>query len=211
MYKITFVSTVHKENGRCNADELCSIIEKVSPEVIFLEALKETYSEYQKGLFSSFGVYHKKLEISAIQKYYLNNSVEYIPVLSEGLSDAFNKKYEIVCQYREMQELLDNFNLLASEYGFKFLNSNESVNLQQQMRQLESQLINNNELEQSVILDIDEYENSMMSKIYLYSKNNHFDSAIFMCGVAHRKSIIEKIEKFNEQEQINLNWIVYGN
>lgn len=209
MHKITFISTIHKESGKCNADELCKIIGKVSPEVIFLEALDETYSKYQKDLFSSFNIYHKKLEISALQKYGLNNSFEYIHTLDKGLSDAFENKSRIVCQNNKMQELLDEFDSLASEYGFKFLNSNISINLQEQMRQLESQLINITGLEQAVISDIDEYENSMISKIYSYSKINHFNSAIFMCGVAHRKSIIEKMEKFNEQEQINLNWIVY--
>ena len=41
--------------------------------------------------------------------------------------------------------------------------------------------------------DIDAYENSMIRNIYSYWNNNHFSSAIFMCGAAYRKSIIEKI------------------
>jgi len=41
MPNITLISTVHKEIGKCNADELCEIIEKISPEVIFLEALEK--------------------------------------------------------------------------------------------------------------------------------------------------------------------------
>jgi hypothetical protein len=31
-----------------------------------------------------------------------------------------------------------------------------------------------------------------------------------MCGVAHRKSIIEKIERFEAQEEIDLSWIIFG-
>jgi len=211
MYKITFVSTVHEENGKCNTDELYKILEKVNPEVIFLEALDDTYSNYEKMVFSSFGVYHRKLEIRAIQKFCLNNSCEYIPVLDNGLSDSFERKYDKVCQYREIQELIDNFNFLASEYGFNFLNSIESINHQDQMRILESKLSINPELELDFNLDIDEYENSMMRNIYSYCKNNKFNSAIFMCGVAHRKSIIEKIEKFSAHEHVNINWVVYEN
>lgn len=208
MHEITFVSTVHKANGNCNADELCVIIETVNPEVVFLEAIDETYSEYQKHLFSNFEIYHEKLEIISIQKYSLKNSFKYIPVLENTLSDAFDKKYELVCQFREFQKLLDNFNSFASELGFKFLNSPESIKLQEQMRQLESKLINN-ELEQTVNSDINKDENSMMDKIYSYTRKKSFNSAIFMCGVAHRKAIIEKINKYNAQEQLRINWTVY--
>lgn len=79
------------------------------------------------------------------------------------------------------------------------------------MRILESKLSTNPETEQDFYLDIDEYENSMMRNIYSYCNNNQFSSAIFMCGVAHRKSIIEKIEKFNAREQVKINWVVYEN
>lgn len=50
---------MHKEIGKCNTDELTNIIEKISPEVIFLEALDGSYSKYDKMIFSAFGVYHK--------------------------------------------------------------------------------------------------------------------------------------------------------
>lgn len=209
MQNITFISTVHKNIGKCNAEELYKIVEKLGPEVIFLEALNDTYSMYEKYLFSSFGVYHKKLEIEAIQKYSLTNSFEYIPVLSSGLSDAFDRKYKVVCEYKELQQLINHFNSLAEKNGFKFLNSIESVSFQENMRVLESNLINNIKEENTVNADTDEYENEMFRNIYSYCKNNDFNSAIFMCGAAHRKSIIEKITKFKVQGGENPNWIVF--
>lgn len=211
MHNITFISTIHKEIGKCNAEELYKIIKKISPEVIFLEAVAETYSEYENYLFSTYGVYHKKLEISAIQKYNHNTSFEYVPVCEIGLSDAFHSKIEIVCQNRELQKLIDNFNYLAAENGFDFLNSLDCINLQEEMRVLETQILKNEEMDQAVKADIDAYENPMIRNIYSYCNNNHFSSAIFMCGAAHRKSIIEKIDKLKTQEQVNLNWIVYEN
>ena len=211
MHNITFVSTIHKEIGNCNAEELYKIIEKLSPEVIFLEAVDETYSEYENHLFSTYGVSHRKLEISAIQKYSLNTSFEYVPVCENGLSDAFHCKIKIVCQNREIQQLIDNFNLLAAKHGFKFLNSLECINLQEEMRELESRILNNIDLDKIVKEDIDAYENPMIRNIYSYCNNHHFSSAIFMCGVAHRKSIIEKIEKYNTEEEINLSWTVFEN
>jgi hypothetical protein len=209
MHHITFISTIHKEIGNCSAEELYKIIEKLSPEVIFLEAIDETYSGYENYLFSTYGVYHKKLELAAIQKYNLSTSFEYVPVCENGLSDAFDRKNKIVCENREMQQLIDNYNFLAEKYGFKFLNSLESINLQEEMRVLETRILNNTELDEMVKADIEAYENPMIRNIYSYCNNNHFSSAIFMCGVAHRKSIIEKIEKSKTAEQVNLTWTIF--
>ncbi|MDP1726819.1 MAG: hypothetical protein Q8M15_08545 [Bacteroidota bacterium] len=210
MHTIIFISTVHKATGKCSAEELCKIINELSPEVIFLEALHDTYTEYQKLTFKSFGVYHKKLEISAIQRYSLIKPFKYVPVLDKGLSDSFEKKYNLVCENSELQKLNDRYNSLAEMYGFEFLNGVESIKLQEEMRAPESHLLNGHVLDKEAKDDINTYEDSMIRNIYLYCKNNHFNSAIYKCGVAHRKSIIEKIGKHNGQEQIKLNWIVFG-
>jgi hypothetical protein len=209
MHNIILISTVHKETGNCNADELCKIIEKLSPNVVFLEALDETYSKYEKSLFHSFGIYHEKLEISAIQKCTLNIPFKYVPVLDIGLSDAFERKYNTVCENSEFQKLIDKFNSLASENGFKFLNSVESIKLQEEMRILENRLLNSSDVSKAFDEDIDAYENAMIRNIYSYCKSNHFDMAIFLCGVAHRKSIIEKTEKYSAREEVDLNWIKF--
>jgi len=210
MHNITLISTVHKERAKCNADALFEIIEKISPEVIFLEALKETYSSYDKMRFAKFGIFHEKMEIRAIQKYGVNTSFKYIPVLDKGLSDSFEKKYGMVCEKREIQNLIDHFDSLAAEHGFKFLNSIESIKLQDEIRMLEGRLLNDLEISKVANEDIDAYENSMIRNIYSYCKTNKFNTAIFMCGVAHRKSIIDKIEKYKAQEEIDLSWTIFG-
>lgn len=209
MHHITFISTIHKEIGKCNAEELYKIIDKLRPEVIFLEAITETYSAYEKFLFSTYGVYHNKLEIAAIQKYSYNTSFQYVPVCENGLSDAFQKKIKLVCQNINLQKLIDNFNYLASANGFEFLNSLDCINLQEEMRVLESRILSNSEMDKKVKADIEAYEIPMIQNIYSFSNNNHFSSAIFMCGAAHRKSIIEKIEKSKTEEQLNLTWNIY--
>lgn len=162
-------------------------------------------------MFSTYGVNHKKLEISAIQKYSSNTSFEYVPVCENTLSDAFHRKIKIVCQNRELQKLIDNFNYLAAGHGFRFLNSFEAMSLQEEMRLLESQILNDSDLDKIVKTDIDAYENPMIRNIYSYCNNNHFSSAIFMCGAAHRKSIIEKIEKTKTEEQGKVGWTIFEN
>ena len=208
MYEITFISTIHKEIGKCNADELCNIIKRIDPEVIFLEALCDTYTDYQKLLFQSFEVYHAKAEIKAIQNYSKQKDFEYVPVLENGLSEKFDFKYNTVCENPEFQILINNLNSMASEQGFQFLNSDECIRLHDEMRLIENEILNDNNLIKAVNEDIDRCENSMIKNIYSYCRNNQFDKAIFMCGSAHRKSIIEKVKTINTQEEIKLNWLL---
>jgi hypothetical protein len=91
--------------------------------------------------------------------------------------------------------MLDEFNSLASEQGFQFLNSDKSIVLQEKMRKFELSLLNDNELNEAVNEDIDSYENTMIRTIHSYCRESQFDRAVFLCGVAHRHSIIKKIER----------------
>lgn len=208
---ITFISTVHKEIGKCSADELCKILEGITPEVVFLEALDDTYSKYQQDTFSNFGVFHEQLEIRAIQKYSSISQFEYVPVLGKGLTNSFEEKFNLVCQNIHFQKMIDNFNSLAFMKGFDFLNSEESIKLHEEMRIYGDGILMDSELNQTFNNDIDKYENSMMSNIYSFCKTTKFNNAVFMCGVAHRQSIINKIESFKGKGSSDIGWDIYGN
>ena len=54
-------------------------------------------------------------------------------------------------------------------------------------------------------------ENEIIKNIYNYSIENQYLQALVLIGSAHRKSIVEKIEKYKRQENIKLNWTFYGN
>lgn len=210
MLSITFISTIHKKIGKCNADELCKILEKINPDVVFLEALEDTYSEYQQYTFSNFEVFHEKLEIRALQKYSFISQFEYVPVLVEGLADSFEKKFNLVCQNIHFQKMLDNYNSLASIKGFDFLNSEESIRLHEEMCKYGDSILRDNELIQTFNNDIDKYENSMMTSIYSFCMNTKFKNAVFMCGVAHRQSLIDKIETYKSKKDLDISWKIYG-
>ncbi|MGE4346867.1 MAG: hypothetical protein AB7D46_05575 [Flavobacteriaceae bacterium] len=210
MYNITLISTVHKEIGKCNSDELYKIFESINPDVIFLEAFEENYSEYDKMLFSQFGVYKERLELKTIQTYSQNHTFEYVPVLDIGLSDEFETKIKIVSENNDCQRLLDNYTLLEMDGGFQFLNSKKSIVLQEEMREFENRIIDNETMRQKVNASIDAYENSMLRNIYSLCKEKSFNTAIFMCGAAHRKTIIEKIGEYEKKTEIKLNWTLYN-
>lgn len=210
MNSITFISTVHDEMGECSSDELCKILEVINPEVIFIEALEETYSEYQKNTFFNFGVFHKKLEIRAIQKYSLKYQFEYVPVLEKGLSTSFDQKFNSISHNTQFQTMLDNYNSLAGIKGFDFLNSEESINQQEEMRNFGDIIFANKDLIQAFNDDLDKYENSMINNIDLYCKNNKFKKAVFMCGVGHRQSIINKIDTYKSNTKSDYSWEIYG-
>ena len=210
MCNITLISTIHKENGKCNSNELLKIIEKICPDVIFLEAFESNYTNYDHFLCSSYGIFNKRLEIEAMQKYNQINSFYYVPVLDTELSDDFDKRLILVSEHSTCQKLIDNYHSLEMEYGFQFLNSERSIQLHEEMRELENYILSNNEICQKSNENIDAYENSMLRNIYAYCKENLFNKGIFMCGSAHRKSIIEKIEKYKTQENLKLDWTFYG-
>ncbi|MEO7174976.1 MAG: hypothetical protein ABIV51_03990 [Saprospiraceae bacterium] len=210
MCKITLISTVHKETGKCNSDELHKIIETINPEVIFLEAREEDYTEYDRTNFSQFGVFKKSLELRTIQTYSQNHTFEYVPVLDVELSDEFDTLIRIVSEDEGYKSLFDNYNQLEMEGGFEFLNSKESILLQEEMRELGNRIISDEIFNQKVNASTDEYENSMIRNIYTFSKEKSFSTAIFMCGAAHRKSIVERIAEYEITSKITLNWTFYN-
>lgn len=210
MYNITLLSTVHKEIGKCNSEELYKILQSISPDVIFLEAFENSYSQYHQMLFSQFGVYQERLEIKAIQAYSQNHAFEYVPVLDIGLSDEFETKLEIVSQNIDYQRLLDNYISVEKENGFQFLNSEEQIAYQELMRELENRIIDNTIMHQKADESMDAYEHSMLRNVYTFCQDNSFKSAIFMCGAGHRKTITQKIKEYELKENMKLNWTFYN-
>lgn len=198
MVEIILVSTIHMEIGKANAHELCLILEKIQPDVIFLEALESSYTEYDKMVFDKFNVYYSKLELKAIQLYSLKSQFEYIPVLEKGMSDVFNEKYNLICENKEFQNKLNNFNHKASKEGFSFLNSELGQTLQSELREYEARIILNPEIKKQFNDYINEYEDSMVKNIMAYCEHIQFNKAVFMCGDAHRESILAKLNSLKD-------------
>ncbi|TZF85669.1 hypothetical protein FW774_00905 (plasmid) [Pedobacter sp. BS3] len=227
MYNVTLISTKHADSGLCNSVELHKIIEKICPEVIFLEADDKTYSKYDQLRFSQYGVYSEKLEISAIQRYSENHNFEYIPVENHNnIPDSFIKS-DLRTVFETVENLNDinghNYRVLSDKnceyvrmYGFQYCNNSKAMGITSEIAdavQKGLQTINNEKLSKIYKnwLDINEYrEDAMLLNIYNYSKQKKYNQAVFLLGYAHRKSIIEKIKKYEPTENFKLNWTFYN-
>jgi hypothetical protein len=198
MAEIILVSTIHKEMGKANAKELCLILEKIQPDVIFLEALETSYTYYDRMRFENFAVYSSKLELKALQLYGRNNQFEYVPVLDSGMSDVFEGKYKLIRHDYIFQKMVDDLNNRVSQEGYGFLNSEACQMIHREMREYEDKMIQNLEVKKQFNDTINEYEDSMVKNIRTYCEHNQFNRAVFLCGVAHRKSLIGKLDLFVE-------------
>ena len=189
---------------------MSNIIEHLNPDVVFLEAFENSYTNYHDLLLSQFGIFQERLEIKALQIFRQNNTFHYVPVLDIGLSDEFEAKLEIVSNNNDYRTLLDNYITLETEFGFQFLNSERQITFQEKMRKMENHIIDNNVILQKANESIDEYENSMLRNIYLFCKDNSFEKAIFMCGAGHRKTITQKIREYETNERTKIDWEFYS-
>ena len=219
MYNITLISTEHRASGKCNPDELFKILESINPEVIFEEETDDAkfhsyYNDDQNPYLS--------LEIQCIKKYLKNHDVKHIPVDTEPnqflsfsewdyMIDSFNK-------YDAYKRIVKQHCALRDVEGFAYLNGKKCLELFDEMKITEQQLIEFGGLNKSMLLRIyqlfhkehDNRENAMLLNIQKYSLENTYSQAVFLLGYAHRKSIMQKIQVYEKSETLKLNWTFYN-
>ncbi len=198
MAELILISTIHKEMGKANAEELCLILENIKPEVIFLEALESSYTNADKQRLENLGVYSHRLEIKTLQLFGIKNQFEYIPVLDSEMPHYFNEKYKLLRHDYIFQKKLEDFNYQVLQEGFSFLNSEACQLIHREMREYEDKMIQNMEVKKQFNDAINEYEDSMVKNIRAYCQQNQFNKAIFMCGDGHRESILSKLNSLKD-------------
>src|SRR2546430_9893774 len=73
MKRVSVVFTEHEETGLANTSGLLAILERIKPEVIFLECPPAAFVDYLNGT-------HAKLEPTAVNRYREIHPVDLIPV-----------------------------------------------------------------------------------------------------------------------------------
>lgn len=213
MYNITLFSSFHKEIGKCNSVELYNIIEKIQPEIIFEEL---SYSWF--NIVYSEGYNPQSLEAITIKNYLKKYNIKHIPVDSFRIneSDLFSEYNLISDKSIEYNDIFKQQLSMINQSGYSFLNSNDSTELIDKMHIIEMntlleindyKLIDQYKLESELH---DKRDIEMLNNIYNYSKQHQYNRALFICGVEHRKSMIQKITEYERKERINLNWNIYN-
>lgn len=198
---ITLVCTVHAARGKANASELLAILERIQPEVIFLEFPPDAMDLFiNKGAMGD-------LESAAVRRYCEDRSVGLVPV------DITPPDQEFFDDYQRVQKMVDNIsrdsrrlmtwhNNYVYDHGFAYLNSEYGNKM---FSEIASDELNTLQaLEDSSLLKIAEQwqrtnslrESEMMKKIDQYCRDTAFGRGAFLIGAGHRQSIIEKSRQY---------------
>jgi len=134
---ITLISTNHRENGKCNADELYRIIESINPEVIFEELPGKSFNDYYNGNPSSV-----PLEVKCIKKYLQYHNAKHIPV---DIADPNRSSLEMLMFEKfkrdtEYKKIKYEHNLLKRQRGFDYLNSDQCIEFVEKWTLVEKKL-----------------------------------------------------------------------
>lgn len=217
MYNIHLIFTRHFEDGNCNSYELYKIIESIQPDIIFEElSCANFHKSYQEGkLFT--------LETNAIKMYLLGHSTDHVPVdtfeLPKSYEDNLNRMLDRItsdirlAESRNLRNLINQLIAYANQHGFSFLNSKYNDEVMEKYNILKEAILNQlnedrlfqiHKLEKETI---ENREEEMLRNIYQYSREHHYHQGLFFIGAGHRKSMLQKIKKYNEMEELKLNWI----
>jgi hypothetical protein len=213
MHKITLFFSVHHENGLCNAEELLTFLRAFEPDAIFEEVRPSDFDYYYKTKWS--------LEAQAITKYREYKLPQQVPVdrydIPEHLLPEIKREFDCVFDYVEQtsqkyRELWEEHNNSVHQYGFKYLNDVACATMMARISEIEEKTINETR-DQGLILGLKKWRHSiqrrefeMISNIYEYSRENVFDTGVFLVGAAHKTGIVKEIEKYASTEADQINW-----
>jgi hypothetical protein len=187
-------------------------MERISPEVIFEEIPPWAFEER----YSSLDLSH--LETTAIQMYLMYYRIEHIPVDNDykpPQSFWDDNQYmfkQVETNNSEFCRLLDEHTGYVRRYGFNYLNSvycDDYFRLHYKEMETTLAKLNREELCNSYRAwkEInDKRENEMVKNIYGYCTEHDFNRGLFLIGAGHRKTIIQKMIKHKNMEEIKINW-----
>lgn len=196
MKRVSVVGTVHEEKGSASISGLLAILERIKPEVIFLEIPPAAFGDHFNGS-------RRNLESTAVSRYRENHRVDLIPVdLPTPDEDFFAKHRDLNRRIErtspDYRRLVDWHSQNVSEHGFGYLNSKDCSDLFSQLHEAMLAAIEQDvdhrllaEVYDLWIRTIELRDRAMMKNIENYCRLASFSSAAFLVGAAHRQSIID--------------------
>jgi len=216
--KITLIFSRHKEGGNCTASHLLEIIELVKPDVIFEELSEQLYKEaYTTKTLNN-------LESVAIRQYVSQYPIPHIPI------DTFEKPINYETDQRKLENAVssqasyesaqlrgffDQILSIGDTYGFHYLNdtaNNKNMEYLANLKLAVLDKLNDPQLHelhrknQEVIL---KREDEMLDNVYHYATKISFSNGLMLIGSGHHESILRKIKKRKEKEELDISWQFY--
>ena len=194
--RVWLIGTVHAEDGLANVTRLLAILERIRPEVIFLECPPDALDAYLSGAVNN-------LESTAVRRFREHQPVTLVPVDlptpgSAFFRDAKDFSGSIEKRSAEYCRLVDQNSRSVAQHGFPDLNSERCsqrwTDIYSAMREaieeldddrlagLYSMWTNTHELR----------EEAMIGAIDDYSSREPFETGVLLIGAAHRRSILDK-------------------
>ncbi|WP_417371984.1 hypothetical protein [Gelidibacter japonicus] len=205
---IYLISTVHRDKGSCTSENLFEILNKIKPDVVFCEVSPKMFEFFKNGLIQS------SLELNSIKKLSQYHAISFVaidsyPALDSNFRNQVNQMFDSMKTDEKHTNTWRKNNQNTQMFGFEYLNSDENIKLFDEMAKREKIMTNKSgnlkfkNIYTKWLNHHDNRENEMLENINLYVENNAFQKAVFLCGSAHRLSLINKIK---EKENIQLKW-----
>ena len=206
---VSLISTVHEEMGLANVSELRAILERIQPEVIFLEVPPAAFEDYFEN--------SQNLEAKAVRQYRVAHQVQLVAVDLPTPSGDFFVNFEDL--RRRIRQVSPEYRRLTKwdgdcirEFGFAYLNSDDCGELwlsvyKEILSTIEwlkdSSLLAPHE---SWVETNDRREQAMLDNIQKYCGDNTCHRGAFLAGAAHRQPIIEKSRKQTAASSTTIEW-----
>lgn len=195
MTRVYVVFTEHEERGALTVSGLVEILERIDPEVIFLECPPEAFPRW-------FDLTYHRLERTAVARFRETHSVDLVPV------DLPTPEADFFADFREVIERVSRsgpeYDRLASwhrqyveEHGLAYLNSAQCSDLRSKRHQAMLAAIAEladprlAEIYQSWIRTHELRDAEMIANIRKYCRQSPRGRAALLVGAAHRQSMIE--------------------
>lgn len=222
MQTVTLISTKHSNLGKCTSNALLDIFQSIHPEVFFAE-LPETFF----NLYYGDSPTNSSLESAAITAFLKSSASKQVLVdtIDWPFLQAFKECYKKVLEDCFnlptpngflLTQVVKNKERSVFDLGFNYLNSRLSELDQSKISSaIMACLVQmNNKDGFEIVNEWQKYndyrENQMIKNIYKFSEDNAYKNAVFTLGVAHRKSIKDKIMEFEKKNEGKVNWKCYG-
>lgn len=202
MTRVLVVGTYHEEKGLVTVPRLVAILERIRPEVIFLELPSGALGDFLDGT-------RRNLESTAVRRYREEREVLLVPVDLPEPNEGFFRGHRFLVQTiertsRKYCRLIDENARCIEGSGLAYLNSERSSQawfaIHEEMRNTVEWLADRRAADHQCVFEVYESwttlnerrEEAMLRGIDDYSRHHPFTTGVLLIGAAHRRSILTK-------------------